>query len=152
MNSDSTSYIRTEYSGLDSVILIPKKFRGKPISRIGSFAFYGNKNLISVTVDKNISSLGGLSFGNCTSLKYLKFISGGSYEIGHCAFRGCEKLKDVDSTDVKILRASCFAWCKNLTRIICPKSVVYFESNIFYIDNIDLTIECDDISLMTVET
>ena len=82
----------------------------------------------------------------------MKFISGGSYEIGYCTFRGCEKLKDVDLTDIKILRASCFAWCKNLTRIICPKSVVYFESNIFYIDNIDLTIECDDISLMTVET
>ena len=39
----------------------------------------------------------------------------------------------------------------NLNRIICPKSVVYFETNIFYIDNIDLTIECDDISLMAVE-
>ena len=109
LNSDSTSYIIIEYSGLDSVITIPKKFKDKPISRIGSFAFYGNKNLISVTIDKNITSLGGLSFGDCTSLQILKFLSGGTYEIGHCAFRGCDKLSNVDLTGDKILRASGFA-------------------------------------------
>ena len=151
LNSDSTSYIIMEYSGLDSVIFIPKKFRGKPISRIGSFAFYGNKNIISLTIDKNIESLGGLSFGNCSSLKSLTFLSGGSYEIGHCAFRGCERLQNVNLTDVKILRASCFAWCKSLQEVICPKSVVYFGSNCFYNDNIELTIECEDSSKMTVE-
>ena len=151
LNEDNNSYIIMEYSGLDSVIIIPKKFKGKAISRIGSFAFYGNKNIISVTIDNNIKSLGGLSFGNCTNLRNLKFMNGGSYEIGHCAFRGCEKLNNVDLTDVKILRASCFAWCKNLNKLICPKSVVYFGVNCFYNDNIDLTIECDNINLMTVE-
>ena len=151
LNSDSTSYIILEYSGLDSTLIIPKKFRGKPISRIGSFAFYGNNNLISVTINSNIESLGGLSFGNCKALKVVKFIKGGKYEIGHCAFRGCVNLKSVDLTDVKILRASCFVWCKNLKKLICPKSVVYFGANLFYGDDIDLTIECDNINLMTVE-
>ena len=151
LNSDSTSYILIEYSGLDSVIIIPKKFRGKNISRIGSFAFFGNKNIISVTIGENITSLGGLSFGNCTSLKTLTFTNGGTYEIGHCAFRGCEKLSQVDLTGVKILRASCFAWCKSLEKLVCPKSVVYFGANCFYNDNVDLTIECDNIDLMTIE-
>ena len=32
LNSDSTSYIILEYSGLDSVLIIPKKFKGKEIS------------------------------------------------------------------------------------------------------------------------
>ena len=103
LNYDSTSYILIEYSGLDSVIIIN-------ISRIGSF--FGNKNIISVTIGENITSLRGLSFGNCASLKTLTFRNGGNYEIGHCAFRGCEKLSQVDLTGVKILRASCFAWCK----------------------------------------
>ena len=151
LNSDSTSYILMEYSGIDTNIITPKKFKGKPISRIGSFAFYGNKNLMSITITSNIKSLGGLSFGNCTSLKNLKFMKGGEYEIGHCAFRGCSKLDKVDLTGVRILRASSFAWCKNLRKLVCPKNVVYFGSNCFYNDNIDLTIECDDISLMTVE-
>ena len=151
LNSDSTSYIIMEYSGLDAVLIIPNKFRGKPVSRIGSFAFYGNKSLIKVTICNSITSLGGLSFGSCTSLKTIKFQSGGNYEIEHCAFRGCEKLNNVDLTDVKIMRASCFAWCKSLSKLVCPKSVKYFGSNCFYNDNIDLTIECDDISSMTVE-
>ena len=151
LNSDSTSYILIEYSGLDTNVITPKKFKGKPVSRIGSFAFYGNKNLMSITITSNIKSLGGLSFGNCTSLKALKFMKGGEYEVGHCAFRGCSKLNKVDLTGVKILRASSFAWCKSLKKLVCPKNVVYFGSNCFYNDNIDLTIECDDISLMTVE-
>ena len=151
LNKDSSGYILIEYSGLDSHITIPKKFQGKPISRIGSFAFFGNRNILSVTINNNISSLGGLSFGNCLSLKYLNFVSGGTYEIGHCAFRGCKNLCDVDLTGVKILRASCFAWCKSLKNLVCPKTVTYFGSNCFYNDNINLTIECDDISLMTVE-
>ena len=151
LNSDSSSYIIIEYFGSESVVITPKKFNGKPVSRIGSFAFYNQKNLLSITITENIKSLGGLSFGNCKALKIVKFLSGGEYEIGHCAFRGCDKLKDVDLTDVKILRASCFAWCPSLEKIVCPKSVVYFGSNCFYRDNIDLTIQCDNISLMTVE-
>ena len=73
------------------------------------------------------------------------------YEIGHCAFRGCTNLSNVDLTDVKILRASCFAWFYNLKKLKFPKSVVYFGSNYFYNDNIELIIECDDISKMTME-
>ena len=84
-------------------------------------------------------------------MKTLTFRNGGNYEIGHCAFRGCEKLSQVDLTGVKILRASCFAWCKSLEKVVCPNSVVYFGANCFYNDNVDLTIECDNISLMTVE-
>ena len=87
LNSDCISYIILEYSGLDSTLIIPKIFRGKPISRIGSFAFNGNNNLISVTINSNIESLGGLSFGNCKALKVVKFIKEGEYEIGLCAFR-----------------------------------------------------------------
>ena len=133
------------------MVIIPKKFQGKPVSRIGSFAFYGNKTLMAVTIDSNIASLGGLCFGSCPSLKKVTFLSGGNYEIGHCAFRACEKLSDVNLTDVKILRASCFALCKSLKTLNCPKSVVYFGANCFYDDNIDITIECDNIKSMTVE-
>ena len=64
---------------LEWIQLFPsqKKFKGKPISRNGSFAFYGNKSIISVTFDKNIQTLGGLSLGNFTSLKSISFLSGG---------------------------------------------------------------------------
>ena len=131
LNSDSTSYILVEYSGLNSVIMIPKKFKGKPISKIGCFAFYGNKNLISVTINYNIKSVGGLSFGDCKNLKILTFEENGKYEVRHCAFRGCDNLSKVDLTGVKILRSSCFALCKSLKKIVYPKTVTYFGANCF---------------------
>ena len=49
------------------------------------------------------------------------------------------------------MRHSCFAWCTGLSRVTCPSNVVYFGGNCFYNCNIDLNIECDDTSLMTVE-
>ena len=151
LTSDSNSYIITEYSGSEEVIIIPKKYNGKSVSRIGSFAFYGNQKILSVAISSNIQSLGGLCFGDCQNLKSVTFTSGGSYEIGHCAFRGCTKLNSLDLTDVKILRASCFAWCTGLENVVCPKSVVYFGANCFYNCNINLTIECDNAGAMTVE-
>ena len=151
LTSDSNSYVITEYSGNEEVVIIPKKYNGKSISRIGSFAFYGNQKILSVAISNNIQSLGGLSFGNCPNLKSVTFTSGGSYEIGHCAFRGCTKLNTLDLTDVKILRASCFAWCTGLQKVVCPQSVVYFGGNCFYNCNIDLTIQCNNSSAMTVE-
>ena len=151
LTSDSNSYIIMEYSGSEEVVIIPQKYNGKPISRIGSFAFYGNQKLLSVAMSSNIKSLGGLCFGNCPNLKSVTFTSGGSYDIGHCAFRGCPKLTTLDLTDVKYLRASCFAWCTGLQKVVCPKSVVYFGGNCFYNCNIDLTIECNNSSAMTVE-
>ena len=148
---DSQSYILLEYSGNEEVINIPTKYNGKPISKISSFAFYGNQKLLSVVISNNIKILGGLCFGECPNLKTVKFTSGGSYEIGHCAFRGCSKLSTLDLTDVKMLRASCFALCPSLQTVVCPKSVVYFGANCFYGCNINLTIECDNSGAMTVE-
>jgi len=58
-----------EYTGSETVVIIPKKIQRKQLSRIGSFTFYFNKNLMAVTIDNNINSLGGLSFGDCPSLK-----------------------------------------------------------------------------------
>ena len=151
LDEDENTYIIYEYTGNDNMITLPSKFNNKIISRIGDFAFFGNKNLISVTIPKNISFVGDLSFGDCKLLQSVIFNSGGSYEIGHCAFRRCNSLINLDLTGVKILRNSCFALCPSLRTVVCPSSVVYFGGNCFYNDNIDLTIHASDISLMTVE-
>ena len=149
--SDSESYVIMEYNGDEENVTIPSVYNDKIISRIGSFAFYGNTSLKTLVIDTNIKTIGGLCFGACTNLESVKFNSGGECEIGHCAFRGCTKLSSLDLSGASILRHSCFAWCTGLTTVTCPKNVVYFGGNIFYNCNIDLTIECDDSTLMTVE-
>ena len=149
--ADSESYVIMEYNGDEENVTIPNSYNGKTISRIGSFAFYGNNTIKTLVVNNNIKTLAGLCFGACENLESVKFTSGGECEIGHCAFRGCTKLSTLDLSGVSKLRASCFAWCTSLTEVVCPKNVVYFGGNIFYNCNLKLTIECDDKSLMTVE-
>ena len=43
--SDSESYVIMEYNGNEENITIPNEYNGKTISRIGSFAFYGNSTI-----------------------------------------------------------------------------------------------------------
>ena len=50
LNSDSTSNIIIEFFGSESVVITLIKFNGKPASRIGSFAFYYLKYLMSITI------------------------------------------------------------------------------------------------------
>ena len=149
--SDTESYVIREYNGDEESIIIPSEYNGKTISRIGSFAFYGNDKIKSLVINNNIKTIGGLCFGDCKKLEYLTFTPGGECDIGHCAFRGCTKLTNLDLSGASKLRASCFAWCTGLSTVVCPKNVVYFGSNVFYDCNINLTIECDDKTFMTVE-
>ena len=149
--SDSESYVIIEYNGNEENVTIPSEYNGKTISRIGSFAFYGNTTMKTLLINTNIKTIGGLCFGACPNLESITFTNGGTCDIGHCAFRGCKKLSSLDLSGVLRLRASCFAWCTGLTEVDCPKNVVYFGANVFYNCNIVLTIECDDKSLMTVE-
>ena len=148
---DSQSYVIMEYNGDEENVTIPSEYNGKTISRIGSFSFYKNETLKNLVINSNIKTLGGLCFASCPNLETITFTSGGSCDIGHCAFRGCEKLNSIDLSGVAFLRASCFALCSGLREVICPRNVVYFGSNIFFNCNIALTIECDDKTLMTVE-
>ena len=148
---DEESYVIMSYNGSNDTITIPSVYNEKPVSRIGSFSFFANEIIKSVTINPNIKTLGGLCFGACPNLETVIFSEGGSAEVGHCSFRGCKKLKNLDLSGASILRASSFAWCYGLTDVTCPKNVVYFGGNVFYDCNINLTIECDDISLMTVE-
>jgi len=149
--ADSNSYIIREYNGDEENITIPSQYNGKSISRIGSFAFNANEKIKTLVVNSNIKTIGGLAFGACKNLETVTFTNGGSCEIGHCAFRGCVKLLNLNLSGASILRASCFAWCTGLKEVVCPKNVVYFGNNIFYNCHIKLTIECDNKALMTVE-
>ena len=115
--SDSESYVIMEYNGDEENVTIPNVYNDKTISRIGSFAFYGNTTLKTLIIDTNIKTIGGLGFGACTNLESVIFKSGGECEIGHCAFRGCTKLSSLDLSGASILRHSCFAWCTGLTTV-----------------------------------
>ena len=53
--ADSKSYVIAKYNGNEENITIPSKYNSKTISRIGSFAFYGNNKIKTLIVNTNIT-------------------------------------------------------------------------------------------------
>ena len=64
------------------------------VTRIGDMAFWGNTNLISVSIPNSVTSIGYSSFFGCSSLSSLT-IPNGVMSIGVNAFGGCSGLSSV---------------------------------------------------------
>ncbi len=90
------------------------------ISNVGTYAFYGLKNLVSVTWSDGVTSIGENAFEGCTSLVGTEFPAE-LKSIGNHAFIGCTSLESVTVPDDAILMgASVFEGCTALAEITLP--------------------------------
>lgn len=92
--SNSSGYTVTGYTGTSPAVYIPWKYNNFPVTSIGSRAFYGCKNLVSVTIPKNVTSIGVEAFTACSSLAYVN-IPTGVTSIGDRAFQSTSLSKGV---------------------------------------------------------
>ena len=74
------------------------------VTTIGSCAFYGCKNMASVTLLESVTTIGSYAFSGCSSLTGIT-IPESVTSIGSSAFSGCSSLTDVSITDMD-------AWCR----------------------------------------
>ena len=94
------------------------------VTNIGDSAFYGCKNISSVSVPSSLNSIGDSAFYNCTSLSSISIPSCVT-SIGDAAFYGCNSLMSVSIPgSVKVIGSSVFSGCKNLTSINIGNGVV----------------------------
>ncbi len=56
MSSDKTGYIITKYHGLKEKVIVPEKYQGKPIMKIGESAFSGCM-INSITIPSNVTKI-----------------------------------------------------------------------------------------------
>jgi hypothetical protein len=98
-NSDSSLNIY-QYTGTNTVVVIPNTTNGLPVSTIGDGAFMGNMSLTSVTIPDSVTSINYSAFDSCYNLS--------SVTLG---------------TNVTSLGDSSFALCFNLASITIPASV-----------------------------
>jgi BspA type Leucine rich repeat region (6 copies) len=77
----------TGYTGSNSVVVIPNKTNGLPVTTIGNSAFSGDTNLITVTIPSDVTNVENRAFSGCTRLTGLYFL-GNAPGIGLHAFSG----------------------------------------------------------------
>ncbi len=70
LNSDGESYAVTDCStSASGELIIPATYNEKPVTRIGSSAFYNCSGLSSITIPDSVTSIGSSAFYGCSSLE-----------------------------------------------------------------------------------
>ena len=104
---------------------------GKKVTSLPEGIFYNSQYVTAITIAKNITSLGGLAFGNCPSLSIVYFdatecsnahssIKGENYG----PFEGCSALTEASiSVKINTLPDYIFSGCTGLKKIELPEKV-----------------------------
>ncbi len=99
LNDDGNSYILTKcdrsYSG---EAVIPSTYKGKPVTRIGDYAFYDCSGISTVTVPDGVTSIGAWAFGFCSNLTSVA-LPDSVTSIEEYAFYGCYSLASIKIPD-----------------------------------------------------
>lgn len=127
-----------EFAGLgestESEIVVPEKYKGKPVTSIGDQAFYRSlwdsfnseveyPEITSVVLPDTITKIGKEAFAECTELTSLT-IPASVTSIGSGAFYNCSKLVSVNIPDgITTIEDGTFYGCYALSSISIPESV-----------------------------
>lgn len=138
-----TSY---EFAGLgestDTEIVVPEKYKGKPVTSIGKQAFYRSiwddfysdteyPEITSIVLPDTITEIGDYAFAECTGLTSLT-IPDSVTKIGEGAFYNCTNLVSVNIPDgIKTIKPGTFAGCYDLASISIPSSVTEIGNGAF---------------------
>ena len=125
------SYTLTSAGSKIAFATIPETYNGKPVDAIGDNAFYGNKELKRISISKNVESIGGRAFSDCTNLTSFNLRSYSKLRsIGMHAFTGCESLTSISIPEyVESIDTRAFMDCRSLTTFSVDAKNPYYESS-----------------------
>ncbi|MDE6201519.1 MAG: leucine-rich repeat domain-containing protein [Clostridiales bacterium] len=117
---------------MDTDIVIPSNYKGKPVTMISNSAFSGRSDLTSVKIGNNVASIGHDAFFGCSSLTSIK-IPNGVASIGDSTFYNCSSLTSIEiPNSVTSIGDSAFYNCSSLTSIEIPNGVTSIGDSAFY--------------------
>lgn len=134
LSSSDTSYVVSGIgSCVDSDIIIPANYKGKPVTSIRGYAFSGCSSLTSVTIGNGVTSIGGYAFEGCSSLTSVIWNAENCTKVGSSTFYRCSKLSSITiGENVKTIPAYAFYGCNSLENITIPDSVTYIGNFALY--------------------
>ena len=128
----------TDYVGDETDVEIPSEINGKPVLSIGKCAFinknvvnvkisdtvliiedgafYGCKQLETITLSENLLMILKKAFSYCGNLKEIT-IPNGVIELFPCTFESCKKLQKVTALGLQYIDSSAFTFCNSLQEL-----------------------------------
>lgn len=104
---------------------------GKDVKSIGSYAFWRCKGILSVYIPEGVEKFEYYTFGECISLKGITLPST-LESIGHYSFEGCKDLEYAIIKDgVTEIGVSSFSYCSSLEYIEIPMGVTLIDRYAF---------------------
>ena len=104
----------------------------KSVTSIGGSAFRGCSGLTSITIPKSVTSIGYAAFNGCSGLTSIT-IPNGATSIDDFTFNNCTSLTSVTIPDsVTSIGNSAFGYCSGLTSVTIGNGVTSIGSSAFY--------------------
>lgn len=119
---NNTAVTVTRYKGTAADVTIPSRYKGKPVTTIGTDAFLG-LNITSVTIPDSVTVIRSRAFSDCRNLTNINIPSSITF-IGNYAFSNCESLTSITiPSSVTSIEESAFSRCSKLSSISIPDSI-----------------------------
>lgn len=101
------------------------------VTSIGSFAFYGCKNLVSAYIPNSVKTIGSYAFASCERLSSVH-MGGSVSHIGNGAFYGCYALESIRLPyGLSYLGSQAFYRCESLRSVSVPSDVRTMGDSVF---------------------
>ena len=123
---DATAEI-IEYLGSAVELEVPNEIEGYAITSIGEKAFYGNRNLFSITLPESVIEIKDWAFYGCEKMAIID-IPESVNRIGRFSFGCCYKLLSITFPEnMKSLGEAAFSSCSELREIYFRGDAPFFE-------------------------
>lgn len=101
----------------ESIVKIPSKIDGYPVTTLTATLFNGNEVITDVTLPSTLTTLEREAFYGCRNLKTVT-MSSGLVTIGNECFKNCESLEEITIPDsVETIGELAFCGCTSLKRV-----------------------------------
>lgn len=121
----ASGYFNSNLEGNPSKeVVIPSKYKGKPVTAIGANAFKDRRMIIKVTIPDSVKVIEDSAFSGCSGINSV-ILGKATTKIGNSAFRDCKSLNSINiPKTLTYLGDYAFSNCSNMQSVIIIPNAV----------------------------